>query len=224
MPPFPTEQNVEVVYRDEHLIVVNKPSGMIIHRGWDNDPVTVADIVRDKIAGIPVHAVHRLDRGTSGLIIFATSAQIAAFVQSQFTSGAIEKLYICLVRGPMKEASVVDHAIPNGKDKERVPAVTGFRPLAHKDRWSLVEASPRTGRMHQVRRHLKHISHPIVGDVRYGKGEINRFFKEEYGLCRLALHCLSLSFLHPNGDKLTLQAGLPPDLTEPLARLGISLS
>jgi len=210
-----------IIYKDEYLVAVNKPSGMIVHRGWDNDAVTVADIVRDKIVGAPVHAVHRLDRGTSGVLIFALDAETTRFLQKQFTSDKICKKYIALVRGPMREPCVLDHAIPNRNDGERVPAITKFRPLAHLHRWTLLEAIPLTGRLHQIRRHLKHLGHPVVGDVRYGKGDVNRFFRNHFNLSRMALHCYEIVVETPGNKRISLLARVPSDLSEPLIMMGI---
>lgn len=193
MKPSPPRPELTVLYRDDCMIAVNKPSGMIVHRGWDNDPVTACDIVRDDLIHAPVFAAHRLDRSTSGVLLFALNAETARSLQKQMEVGGFQKRYLALVRGPMKEGCVLDHPIPKEKYHVRVPAVTEFIPLSHKDRWSLVEARPRTGRLHQIRRHLKHLSHPIVGDVRYGKGDVNRFFRENYSLNRLALHALELT-------------------------------
>ena len=135
--------------------------------------------------------------------------------------GGFQKRYIALVRGPMKEGCLLDYPIPKEKYHVRVPAITEFIPISHKDRWSLVEARPKTGRLHQIRRHLKHLSHPIVGDVRYGKGDINRFFRENYGLNRMALHALELTLKNTYDQIITIQAPLPADLTEPLDKLDI---
>ncbi len=217
-----TKIELDVLYRDEFLIAVGKPSGMIVHRGWDNDPITASDIVRDDIIKAPVFAAHRLDRGTSGVLLYALDAETARILQKQMEAGQFRKRYIALVRGPMKEGCILDHAIPKEKHHVRVPAVTEFIPLAHKDRWSLVEARPITGRLHQIRRHLKHLSHPIVGDVRYGKGDVNRYFRENYDLNRMALHAIELSIIHPKtAEHLNISAPIPKDLTEPLGKLGI---
>lgn len=210
--------NFEVIYRDNLVIAVAKPSGMIVHRGWDNDRTTVADIVRDRIIGAPVHAIHRLDRGTSGVLLFGLNADAARFLQNEMRSERTCKRYLALVRGPMREACVLDHAIPK-RTGGRIDAVTEFRPLGHSGRWSLVEARPRTGRTHQIRHHLAHLSHPIVGDVKYGKGDVNRLFREQFDLRRLALHAYRMEIMHPDGRCLDLRAPLPEDLLRVLELL-----
>ncbi|MDP9120657.1 MAG: pseudouridine synthase, partial [Acidobacteriota bacterium] len=119
-------------------------------------------------------------------------------------------------------AGVIDHPIPRRPDGPRVAAVTEFRRLATFERYSLVEALPRTGRLHQIRRHFKHLSHPLIGDVRYGKGEHNRLFRSRFGLHRLALHALELAFEHPvERVPLRLVAPLPEDLAGPLRAMGL---
>ncbi len=212
---------VAVLYRDEHFIAVNKPSGMVVHRGWGHDDVTVSDVVRDAIIGAPVFGLHRLDRGTSGVLLFALDSATAAQYQQQIYAESIFKRYVTLVRGPMRDAVIVDHPISTRGGRKRVPAVTEFKPLTHFERWSLVEAIPRTGRLHQIRRHLKHLSHPIVGDVLYGKGEVNRYFREQYGLHRMALHAAELRFTSMNSESITVCADMPPDLAIPLEAMQI---
>lgn len=216
---------IDVIYRSETLLAVTKPSGMIVHRGWGQDSETVADIVRDQITGCPVHAIHRLDRGTSGVLLFALNPDTARHIQDEMENNRFHKTYIALVRGPMREDCIVDHPVPKEKSKssKRVPACTKFSILSHKDRWSLVQAEPVTGRLHQIRRHLKHLSHPIIGDVRYGKGEINRFFLNEYGLERMALHASQLELIDESGNELVLRSNLPEDLMRPLEKLGIEI-
>lgn len=190
---------LRVLHRDENLIAVDKPAGMIVHRGWDKDPVTVADIVRDKIVGHQVFAVHRLDRGTSGVLLFALNKESARKMQDLFNCGGVIKKYIALVRGHLKEEIFVDHPIKQREKDDRIDARTRFIPVEIFERCSLVEAYPETGRQHQIRRHLKHLSHPIVGDVRYGKGDVNRHFRETFGFARMALHAESL---HVDGLKI----------------------
>lgn len=221
-----------VLYCDEHLAVFDKPSGLLVHRGWGDDAVTALDLAREAL-GERVYPVHRLDRGTSGVLVFARSAEAAAAMQGVWERGEVEKRYVALVRGVVAEGvMVVDHPIPRKEGGPRVEAVTEVRRLAvavgseglsaEVCRASLVEARPRTGRLHQVRRHLKHLSHPIIGDANYGKGALNRRFQEEIGLRRLALHAAGIRLVHPmSGAYLLVSAEMPEDLCGPLARLGM---
>lgn len=214
---------MELLYRDDDLVVANKPSGMLVHRGWANDRVVAMTEVRDAI-GHWVYPVHRLDRGTSGALVFGLSSEVAAALGAAFAGGRVGKRYLALVRGIPSASQVIDHAIPRKPGGPRVDAVTEVELLAvFENRYALVEARPRTGRLHQVRRHLKHISCPIIGDVRYGKGEHNRLFRERFGLHRLALHCAALEVPRPRGDgSLAVRAPLPDDLARPFAAMGIA--
>lgn len=226
MADFPRSP-IPVLFLDDDLVVVAKPAGLSVHRGADRGPRFVMTEVRDQL-GRWVYPVHRLDRATSGALLLAFSSEAAARLGEQFGGGAsaapsgVEKRYLALVRGIPAEEGVIDHPVPKGgKGGERVPAVTEFRRLGVFERFALVEARPRTGRTHQIRRHLKHLSHPLVGDVRYGKGEINRHFRARFGLHRLALHALDLGFDHPTtGERLTIRAPLGEDLGGPLRAMG----
>ncbi len=212
---------VPVLYQDAHLIAVAKPAGLAVHRGAARDRIFALQIVRNQI-GRHVHAVHRLDRATSGVLLFALDAETARRMQERFAAGEVEKRYLALVRGIPPEAGVIDHPIPRDEGGPKVAAVTAYRRLAIFERYALMEACPRTGRRHQIRRHFKHLSHPLIGDVRYGKGEHNRLFRERFGLCRLALHALEAVFAHPEtGEPLRIAAPVPEDLTGPLAAMGI---
>jgi tRNA pseudouridine65 synthase len=216
-----TQSHLSVLYRDDRIIVVDKPSGMLVHRGWGDDDVTAADIIRDEIIHNKIYGVHRLDRGTSGTLMFALDSETARYIQEQLQNGSIEKRYIALARGPMLEPCTLDHPILIKETGRRVEAVTEFEPLMQEGRWTLVEARPITGRLHQIRRHLKHLNHPIVGDVRWGKGEINRMFRQEHGLHRMALHCYYLNLQHPDGHSIIVESALPSDLMTPLKSLGM---
>jgi tRNA pseudouridine65 synthase len=175
--------------------------------------------VRDAI-GARVYPVHRLDRGASGALAFALTTDAARALCAAFAAGAVDKRYLALVRGVPPEQGVIDHPIPRRPDGPRVPAVTAYRRLRVYGRYALVEAAPRTGRLHQIRRHLKHISCPLIGDVRYGKGEHNRLFRDRFDLQRLALHARSLRLPHPSGDGwIESEAPVPADLARALAAL-----
>jgi tRNA pseudouridine65 synthase len=214
-------RDLPLLFRDDLLVVVGKPAGMAVHRGLSRDRIVVLQTLRD-VLDRRVYPVHRLDRATSGALLLALDAGTARRLQEQFASGRVEKRYLALVRGIPPEEGVIDHPVPRGPGGERVPAVTGFRRLATFERYALVEARPRTGRYHQIRRHFKHLSHPLIGDVRYGKGEHNRLFRERFGLHRLALHALELAFEHPGtGEALRITAPVPEDLAGPLRAMGM---
>jgi tRNA pseudouridine65 synthase len=216
MPP-PT---LTLLHRDDALIAVAKPAGMAVHRGWSQERHVVLTVLRDQI-GRHVYPVHRLDRGTSGALVLALTPATARALQERFEAGAVRKRYLALVRGIPPAEGVVDSPVPRSPGGPRVPAVTGFRRLGTFERYALLEVVPRTGRLHQIRRHLKHIGHPLIGDVRYGKGEHNRLFRERFGLHRLALHALELELDHPAGGELRLFAPVPEDLAGPLRAMGL---
>ena len=212
---------IPLLFRDDHLVVVGKPSGLAVHRGMSREKIVVLQVVRN-LLGRHVYPVHRLDRATSGALLLALDSATARRLQEQWESGAVEKRYLALVRGIPPESGVIDSPVPRSPHGPRVPAVTGYRRLAIFERYALVEARPLTGRLHQIRRHFKHISHPLIGDVRYGKGEHNRLFRERFGLHRLALHALSLEFTHPaTGERLRIVAPVPEDLAGVLRAMGM---
>jgi tRNA pseudouridine65 synthase len=216
-------RDITLLFVDEHVVVADKPSGLLVHRGWGNDDDVALFRVRDRL-GARVYPIHRLDRGTSGALVFARTREAAAALGRSFEARRTEKRYLALVRGVPPEAGSIDHAIPRSEDGPRVPALTHYRRLAASpvERCSLVLAMPETGRLHQVRRHLRHVSHPLLGDVKYGSGELNRHYRACYGLHRLALHAASIRFEHPaSGCPLAVTAPIPEDLSCALEPLGL---
>lgn len=200
--------------------MVNKPPGVIVHRGLAQDAEDVMRTLRDHI-GARVYPVHRLDRGTSGALLFALSPSAARVLGKAFEEGRVSKRYWALTRGRPLDGEI-DHAIEKREGGPKVQAVTRVRCLGVAGRYALVEACPLTGRLHQIRRHLKHVSCPIIGDVRYGKGEHNRYFREHYALHRLALHAMELSFEQPDtGAPLCVRAPLEAQMKSALAALGL---
>jgi tRNA pseudouridine65 synthase len=215
---------IELLHVDADVVVANKPSGLLVHRGWDDDDDVAMFRVRDATGGAHVYPVHRLDRGTSGALLFARTREAAAVLGRAFEGGLVEKRYLALVRGSPPDAGTIDYPIQKSEDGPRVPAVTHFRVVARStvDRCSLVEAVLETGRLHQVRRHLRHIDHPLVGDVKHGSGAINRHYRAEYNIHRLALHAHLLAFDHPvTGVRIVARAPLPDDLAASLRMLGL---
>ncbi len=222
-PAVAAAPGIELLYADEDIVVANKPSGLLVHRGWDDDDDVALFRVRDAV-GAQVHVVHRLDRATSGALLFARHRDAAAALCGDFEAGRVDKRYLALVRGQPPADGVIDHPVPKKEDGARVPAVTRFRLLGRSpvDRCSLVEALPETGRLHQIRRHMKHLSHPVIGDVNYGNGATNRHYRATYRLHRLALHAHYLAFAHPRtGARVVIAAPMPDDLGLPLVALGL---
>jgi tRNA pseudouridine65 synthase len=212
-----------ILYLDDDLAVVDKPPGIVVHPGWAQDGGGLVRVLREQL-GRAVWPVHRLDRGASGALAFALSAEAAAVLGRAFAAGLVDKRYLALVRGHPPEEVVVDHPVPSRPDGPRVAAVTEIRRLGVWGRYALVEARPRTGRLHQIRRHLKHLSCPIIGDANYGKGPHNRFFREEHGLDRLALHAHHLSLPHPtSGAPIVTLAPPSGSLARCLEAIGLRL-
>lgn len=214
----------EVLYEDAWIVVVNKPSGELTHPGWARGEATTMSNVRDHL-GQHVQPLHRLDRGTSGVVVLSRDAAVTPLLFRAWQEGGVRKRYWALVRGTAPEEGLIDYAIPKDeRGSQRVPAVTRFVRVgvSPRARCSLVEAEPLSGRLHQLRRHFKHLFHPLVGDVRYGDGRVNREFRERFALHRLALHASSVSLTHPvSGERLEFHAPLTPDLELPLAQLGL---
>ena len=223
MTPEPPESptDIDVLHRDEDIVVVNKPSGLLVHRGWDNDKVVAMTLVRD-LVGCHVYPVHRLDRPTSGALIFALHKDAARILSQSFEAASVRKGYLALVRGITPDEGVIDNPVPKKPKGPRVDAITRYKRVFSFERYSWVEAWPQTGRLHQIRRHLKHITHPLIGDVNYGKGDQNRLFRERFGLNRLALHAATISFTHPATQAaMQIQAPMPADLAVPLKKMSV---
>ncbi len=218
---------ISLLFVDDHIVVADKPSGLLVHRGWADDDDVAMFRVRDALGGEHVHPIHRLDRGTSGALLFARNRETAAALSKSFEESRVEKRYLALVRGTPPAEGLIDYAIPKSEDGPRVDARTRFRLVLRSpvDRCSLVLAMPETGRLHQIRRHLRHANHPLVGDVTYGSGEINRHYRATYGLHRLALHACHLAFDHPvTGARVAVDAPLPEDLGAAFDALGLPRS
>ena len=204
-----------LLHRDARCVVVDKPSGIATHRGWDDSDDALLQRVRD-LVGQWVYPVHRLDRGASGIVLFALdSVSARAFSEAWHLA---DKRYLAITRGHPPEHALIDHPVlQRERDGDRIDARTEIWRRETFGRYALVEARPLTGRLHQIRRHLKHVACPLIGDVRYGKGEHNRIFREQHGLHRLALHSTSLTVPHPDGGALTITCPLAPDLDHALA-------
>src|SRR4051812_5188246 len=226
---------IEIIYEDQALVAVAKPSGMVVHRGEGTErEEAVLQLARDATGGAHLYPVHRLDRGASGVLVLARSPEVTHRLQVQLEDGGAQKRYLALVQGAPPAQGRIDHPIPRRVDGPRVLAVTDYRCRAtvvvRVEAWgrdqpyALVEAWPRTGRLHQVRRHLKHLGHPGIGDAHHGRSEHHRLCRERFGLGRLALHAAELAIDHPvTGERLHLEAPLPPDLRGPLERMGFAL-
>ena len=218
----PIPSSIDVLHLDDAIVVVDKPSGLSVHRGDDQGPTFALNLTRNAI-GQWVYPVHRLDRATSGVLVFALSSEHARILHGSFRTRAVHKTYLALVRGTPPASGVIDSPMAKREGGPDVESLTEYETLFVSDRrLSLVEARPRTGRRHQIRRHLRRIDHPIAGDVKYGNGPDNRRYRAELGLYRLALHARSLCFTHPtSGERVTFQSLIPEDFADPLRRIGV---
>ncbi len=219
-----------VLRSEEAFFAIDKPSGLPVHPGLSRERDTVVARLGAALGG-PVHLLHRLDRGTSGVLLVATTPSAAARFGRAFQASRVDKAYLALVRGAPPLEVEVDHPIPSDEGGPRVPAQTRVSTLAtcvidgsplREKRYAFVRAVPRTGRFHQVRRHLKHLGHPIVGDTNYGKSEHDRFVRERFGLARLALHASRIVVRDEDGSVLAdVEAPLARDLGEACARMDL---
>lgn len=238
-------ERLEILYQDAHLVAVHKPSGLLVHRTAIDRHETrfVVQILRDQLNAW-VHPVHRLDKGTSGVLLLALDRDTAGRVGKTFENGMVDKRYAAIVRGHANDHGIIDHPLQRRPDDAAwvpenyvapvQPAVTRYRRLAAIElpiavdryptsRYSLVELEPVTGRRHQLRRHLKHISHPIIGDATYGKGRHNRMFQREFDCSRMLLACLELRLHHPvTGEPLIIATPPSADFSAVVDALGWS--
>ena len=230
-----------VLYQDQYLIAIDKPAGLLVHRSNVDRHETrfAVQLLRDQI-GQRVQPVHRLDKGTSGVLLFTLDEASTRELSRQFELNTVRKTYVAVVRGWPAQSGQIDHPLSRQKDHydERISggelqaARTSFRRLACAElpfqvdqhpssRYSLVELIPDTGRMHQLRRHMKHISHPIIGDSTHGKGLHNRFFQRQFGVGRLLLACVELQFCHPvSGAQVTICTSPGAEFETVLSQLG----
>jgi tRNA pseudouridine65 synthase len=216
--PSPTGK-LAILYQDDALVAVSKPGGLLVHRTPEaSDRVFLLQELGAQL-GRRVHPVHRLDRATSGVILFAFSSEDTRRLQAALGAEDASKEYLVLVRGLTERAFVVDRPLQN-ENKVKQEARTSFERVAEFSRCSLLRARLHTGRRHQIRRHLSHSAHQVIGDTSHGKGRINQFFRDHYGLPRLFLHAWLVELLHPRTrERLRIEAPLADDLRLFLERL-----
>lgn len=226
---------LEIVYQDEHIIAINKPHGLLVHRSSiANDAKEFAlQLLRDQV-NRRVSPVHRLDRKTGGLLLFTFEKDVEVAMHQQFQNGQVNKKYLAIVRGFSPDMQDIDYPLAkeNGNmqeaftsfitlDRAELPIPLGQHPTS---RYSLVEASPTTGRMHQLRKHFAHIFYPIIGDRKHGCNKQNRFFKEQWNMTTMLLHASELSFKHPvNQEEIRLKASVNPEFSRVMQIMGWSL-
>lgn len=211
---------LEIIYQDEYLLAINKPNGLMVHRSRiaaDADEFAL-QLLRDQI-GQHVFPIHRLDRKTSGVLLFGLNKEVVQLMQEEFVNFRIEKKYMAIVRGFFPEKINVDYPLTNDRNKTQ-EAITFFQKINQSElpvpfgkyetsRYSLIEAFPKTGRQHQIRKHLNHLRHPIIGDRPHGCNKQNKLFKAKWNLETMLLHAQSIKVKHPILEKeLELSADL----------------
>ncbi len=215
---------LEILYQDDYIVAINKPSGLLVHKSPIDKHETrfALQELRNQI-GQYVYPVHRLDKPTSGVLLFALSKEIAQLMGEVFRNNEIKKEYIAVVRGYVDDNGVIDHPLKEmldsraqkerGITKEEQEAQTEYECLERVElpyavsrypvaRYSLVKLKPQTGRKHQLRRHMKHIHHHMIGDTKHGRGEHNKLYREKFECHRLLLHAIQITFMHPIDNKI----------------------
>jgi len=222
---------LEILYQDEYIVAINKLSGLLVHKSPIDKHETrfALQEVRDQV-GQYVYPVHRLDKPTSGVLLFGLTKEVAQKLSESFRNNEIKKEYIAVVRGYTEEEGMIDHPLKQmldtkaqkeqGITKEEQEAQTHYKRLETIElsyevgcyttaRYSLVKLSPQTGRKHQLRRHMKHIHHHMIGDTKHGRGEHNKLFREKFECFRLLLHAMQITFEHPiDKNMIVIKAGL----------------
>ncbi|MCS7036505.1 MAG: pseudouridine synthase [Saprospiraceae bacterium] len=215
--------HLTVLYEDEDYVAIDKPTGILVHRtGISEDDTFLLQQLRRQLRR-RIYPIHRLDRATSGVLIWAKNPEAASRLGPMFEHRQVQKTYVAVVRGWTADADRIDYPLapPDQPTAPRLPAQTTYRTLARSEmpwhignrhttaRFSLTLARPETGRWHQIRRHFAHLRHPIIGDRRYGDNKHNRFFREQLNLNRLLLHAWQLTFQHPkSGLDVCIEAPL----------------
>ncbi len=237
---------LEILYQDEHLVAINKPTALLVHRSLidKRSQVFALQLTRDQI-GQRVYPDHRLDKPTSGVLVFALSSEMAKRLSLQFMQRGVQKTYNALVRGYTEPEGHIDYALIEQLDKiadanadqnkPAQPAITDYSCLKQIElpfavgryssaRYSWVELRPHTGRKHQLRRHMKHIFHPIVGDTSHGDGRHNAFVRGQFGCQRLMLHASRMELFHPvTQTPMSVTANRPKDMDRILNEMGVPL-
>ncbi|WP_194973176.1 pseudouridine synthase [Aquiflexum lacus] len=228
---------LEILFEDDFYIGINKPAGLLVHKtniANDEETLFALQILRDQI-GQKVYPLHRIDRPTSGVLVFAKSSEAASLLQPLFPTTEVEKFYLCIVRGYMEDKhGVINHPLKKKLIGELQEAQTSYWSLAQSkipfssspkyptSRYSLLKVYPHTGRMHQIRRHMAHARHYVIGDSTHGDNKQNNFFRVQFGLENMLLHAWKLKFTHPySNQEINLQADLPDHFLKTLVYLNL---
>lgn len=212
-------QSLPLLYQSNDLVAINKPHGLLVHRSPIASDASefAVQILRDQL-GQRVYPVHRLDRKTGGVLLFALTEAMNSSMQQQFMDGNVHKSYLAIVRGYTPDEQTIDYPLRNDETGVSQDAITHIKTRQRTEiplpfgkhatsRYSLVELTPTTGRMHQLRKHMAHILHPIIGDRPHGCNKQNKLFKEHFGMNTMLLHAQQLVFTHPTtAERITIMA------------------
>lgn len=225
---------LEILYQDDFIAAINKPHGLLVHRtkmANEADEFAI-QLLRDQI-GLKVYPVHRLDRKTSGVLLFALSEEANTNLQNQFMNREVGKTYQAIVRGYTNDEGTIDYSLTNENGKTQ-DAITHFTTLRKNEldfpsgvfptsRYSLISISPETGRFHQIRKHMAHLRHPIIGDRPHGCNKQNKIFLERFNMNTMMLHASELIFQHPkSGERVVIRAEIQSEFKRMIASLKLS--
>lgn len=234
---------IQILYEDQNYVAIHKTAGLLVHptKLDSHEKITAVQILRQQLQK-QIFPVHRLDKPTSGVMIFALNSNAAERLASQFRENQVQKKYIALVRGHLKQEHLLDYPLKeeldmisdknSNQNRPAQQAQTLLMPIEQVEipvmvdrypttRYSLVFAFPKTGRKHQIRRHLRHLNHPIIGDVAHGCGEHNKYFENRFKKRRLFLSCLQMTFFHFDlNQSITVRSDICQDFREVIQDLG----
>ena len=221
-----------ILYQTNELVAINKPHGLLVHRSPIASDATefAVQLLRDQL-GQRVYPVHRLDRKTGGVLLFALTESMNSVMQQQFMDGQVDKSYIAIVRGYAPDTQTIDYPLRNDETGVVQDAVTHIRTMRRTEiplplgkhatsRYSLVKLTPTTGRMHQLRKHMAHILHPIIGDRPHGCNKQNKLFKEHFTMNTMLLHAQQLTFRHPvSAEEVSINAPVQAEFARMMSEL-----
>jgi tRNA pseudouridine65 synthase len=227
-------EKLPILFQDEHLVAINKPHNLLVHRSSiaADESVFALQLLRDQL-NCWVSPCHRIDRKTSGVLLFALSSEADRAIKKQFELHTCQKKYLALVRGFLPESGTTDRPLEREKGGFQ-DAITHYRCLQQVElaievsryptsRYSLAEISPETGRMHQIRRHFAQLRHYLIGDKTYGECKQNKMFEQKFDLDTMLLHAQELTFQHPFSQQMvTIKAPINAEFSRILSAIGMN--
>lgn len=221
----------QILYQDDHYVAINKPCRILVHRSAiSEDRVFVLQLLRDQL-GQKIYPIHRLDRATSGVLIFGKTSEAASLLGKQMQEHLVKKTYLAIIRGYVETQGTIDYPLAPEPDRPKQEAITHYKKLHQSEmpfsvgkypssRYSLVEVTLETGRRHQIRRHFSHLRHPIINDRRHGDVKHNKYFENTIGTERLLLHAYKMKLYHPVKEEIIeIVAPLDADFEKMIAYL-----